>query len=103
MKILSSLCGAALFCALTFPAALQAQDDRRDSQRSDQQNSRTYHDAKHNDDHPWNDHENRAYQMWAQETHRKSEDFAKLSSRDQQSYWDWRHDHSDAQLKIEIK
>ena len=41
--------------------------------------------------------------MWTQETHRKSEDFAKLNSRDQQSYWDWRHNHSDAQLKIEIK
>ncbi len=26
-----------------------------------------------------------------------------LNSRDQQTYWNWRHDHSDAQLKIEIK
>ena len=103
MKILSGLCGAALLCALTIPAAMQAQDDRRDNQRSDQQNNKTYHDAKHNDDHQWNDHENRAYQMWTQETHRKSENFAKLNSRDQQSYWDWRHDHSDAQLKIELK
>jgi hypothetical protein len=103
MKLLLDFCGAALMCALTIPATMQAQDNQRSDQQKNTISNRTYHDAKQNDDHQWNDHEDRAYQMWTQETHRKSEDFAKRNSRDQQSYWNWRHDHSDAQLKIEIK
>ena len=103
MRTLSGLCGAALLCALTIPAALQAQNDHRDNQQSEQQKTQRYHDAKHNDDHEWNGREDQAYNMWAQESHRKSDDFSRLKSRDQQSYWDWRHNHSDAQLKIEIR
>ena len=80
MKLLSGFCGAALMCALTIPATMQAQDNQRDQQKNTTSN-RTYHDAKQNDDHQWNDHEDKAYQMWTQETRRKSEDFAKLNSR----------------------
>jgi hypothetical protein len=105
MRTLSGFCGAALLCALTIPSALHAQGDGKngDNQRSDQKTVQRYHDTKQNDDHEWNAREDQAYHAWTQETHRKSEDFAKLNSRDQQSYWNWRHDHSDAQLKIEIK
>jgi len=76
------------------PAIMRADDDRRE---------RHYHDARHNDDHVWNDHEDRAYHMWVEENHRKYSDFAHLKERDRQAYWDWRHDHSDAQLKIDIR
>jgi len=67
------------------------------------QETRRYHDAKHNDDHEWNDREDRAYRVWLDEGHRKHTDFAKLRDRDRQAYWNWRHDHSDAQLKIDIR
>jgi hypothetical protein len=73
-----------------FPTVMRADD-------------KSYHDAKHNDDHVWNDHEDKAYRIWAKDNHRKYRDFAKLKVEDQQSYWDWRHDHSDAQLKIDIR
>jgi hypothetical protein len=63
----------------------------------------TYHDAQHNDDHQWNTHEDRAYRMWAKENHRKYQTFSKLRENDQQSYWGWRHEHSDALLKINIR
>jgi hypothetical protein len=87
------LLGAALITPLTIaPAALLAQDHRI-----------VYHDKLHNDDHEWNDHENRAYRMWVKEGHRKSVVFAKLNENDQQAYWGWRHEHSDAVLKIEIR
>jgi hypothetical protein len=108
MRTLKRLCGVGLFGATLAiplalsPAALQAQD-RRDNERRDQQNNQRYHDAKHNDDHEWNDHENQAFRMWVQERHRKDDDFSRLKARDQQSYWDWRHNHSDAALKIEIR
>ena len=88
----AALLGAALITPLTFaPSSLKAED-----------RPRNYHDAKHNDDHEWNSHEDRAYRMWAKENHRKYKDFAKLRAEDQESYWGWRHEHSDAVLKIDI-
>jgi hypothetical protein len=103
MRTFSGFLGAALLCVLTIPAVLLAQGERRENQRQEQENIRRYHDARHKDDHDWNDHEDRAYRMWAQENHRKYNDFSRLKERDQQSYWDWRHNHSDAQLHIEIR
>jgi len=41
--------------------------------------------------------------MWVKENHRKNTSFVKLKANDQQAYWGWRHDHSDALLKIEIR
>jgi hypothetical protein len=41
--------------------------------------------------------------MWVKENHRKNTNFAKLKENDRQTYWGWRHDHSDALLKIEIR
>jgi hypothetical protein len=61
-----------------------------------------YHDKGHNDDHEWNDHEDRAYRIWVTQNHRKYNDFAKIKVSDQQAYWGWRHEHSDALLKIDI-
>lgn len=75
--------------ALT-PTALRA-DDRK------------YHDNQHNDDHGWNNHEDRAYRLYLKENHRKYKGFAVIKEEDRQSYWAWRHDHDDARLKIVIR
>src|SRR5271166_140438 len=71
--------------------------------RADDHKPRTYHDKQHNDDHQWNGQEDKAYRLYAKENHRKYSDFAKLKENDQQAYWGWRHEHSDALLKIEIR
>jgi hypothetical protein len=63
----------------------------------------TYHDKQHNDDHEWNGQEDKAYGIYVKQNHHKAGDFSKLNERDQQNYWNWRHEHSDALLKIEIK
>jgi hypothetical protein len=87
------LLGAAVVAPITLaPTALRAQEHQ----------ARTYHDKDHNDDHEWNNHEDQAYRMWAKENHRKYSDFSKLKENDQQSYWGWRHEHSDAILKIKL-
>ena len=65
--------------------------------------NRTYHDKQHNDDHAWNGQEDKAYRIYAKQNHRKSGQFTKLKEDDQQNYWNWRHEHSDALLKIELK
>ena len=75
------------------PTALRAEDHK----------ARTYHDKEHNDDHQWNDHEDRAYRIWVKENHRKYVEFARLRDEDRESYWAWRHRHSDAILKIDIR
>jgi type III secretory pathway component EscR len=90
-----ALLGTALIVPIAMaPTALRAQEHM---------NARTYHDKEHNDDHAWNNREDQAYRVWAKENHRKYSDFSKLKDNDQQSYWGWRHQHSDEVLKIKIR
>ena len=94
-----ALAGTALVAGLAFaPHSAQAQDrqDRRDA-------GVTYHDKKNNDDHQWNGQEEKAYAVYQRDNHRKSVEFGKLKPNDQQKYWNWRHQHSDATLKIDIR
>lgn len=89
------LLGAALIAPIALtPTALRAEDHNT---------ARTYHDKQHNDDHQWNSQEDQAYRIWAKENNRKyNNNFAKVKPDDQQAYWGWRHEHSDAVLKIVI-
>jgi len=90
----TTLLGAALIIPVAIaPTALRAED----------QKTRTYHDKQHNDEHPWNGQEDKAYRVYAKENHVKNGNFAKLKENDQQAYWGWRHEHSDAILKIEVR
>ena len=88
------LCAALMAPIAMAPTALLAEDNKT---------ARRYHDKHHNDDHEWNNHEDQAYRMWGKENHRKYKGFSRLKDNDQQAYWGWRHDHSDALLKIEIR
>ena len=101
MKIVTPrfLSAALLFTALVTPLAIAPAT----LLAADQRPARTYHDNEHNDDHQWNAHEDQAYKMYAKQNHRKAGDFSKLNDSDQQAYWGWRHDHSDAVLKINIR
>ena len=89
------LSGALVVSIALAPSILRA-DDHRDE-------GRKYHDKSHKDDHQWDSHEDQAYRMWAKEKHRREGEFSSLKDRDQQAYWRWRHDHSNALLKIEIR
>ena len=96
-----ALTGAALVAGLAMiPNSVQAQDRQN---RQDHQAGATYHDKKNNDDHQWNDHEDQAYRIYQRDNHRRDVEFGKLKERDQQAYWNWRHRHSDAELKIDIR
>lgn len=90
-RIFTAVFGTALLLSITAPLQLRADDQR------------IYHDRQHNDDHHWDAHEDQAYRMWVKERHRKYEDFAHLKEQDQQAYWAWRHNHSDAVLNINIR
>jgi hypothetical protein len=54
-----------------------------------------YYDPGHSDYHVWNDSERGYYNQWVIENHRQNQDFRKLRREDQQTYWQWRHDHPD--------
>jgi hypothetical protein len=95
MNRLPYLRNAALFLAVAFPLAINSPVLKAEDHH--------YHDTAHNDDHAWNNHEDRAYRMWAKQNHRRYVAFPKLRQDDQQAYWSWRHEHSDAQLRINIR
>jgi hypothetical protein len=98
-KTMSRFLNAALLCAaLTVPIAIAPTALFAD----DHSAARKYHDKQHNDDHEWNKNEDQAYRLYAKENHRKYRDFSRLGDNDQQAYWGWRHEHSDALLKINI-
>ena len=78
--------GALLLGAtLIMPIAIQAQDQPR-----------KYYDRDHKDYHVWNDGENSAYHRFLTENHRKDHEWAKANRKEQQEYWNWRHEHPDA-------
>jgi hypothetical protein len=54
-----------------------------------------YYDKEHNDDHEWNDREDRVYRKWTDEKHHAKREFAKLKAKEQKEYWKWRHGHPD--------
>ena len=86
-----------LSCALVVPMAVTPVALRADDR------DRVYHDKARNDDHHWDSHEDRAYRMWSKESHHKYQNFNRLRSEDQERYWAWRHEHSNAVLKIDIR
>lgn len=90
---------AFMSAALVAPIAMAPKVLRAEDQKA----ASTYHDKQHNDDHAWNAQEDKAYRIYAKQNHRKSGDFSKLKEEDQQNYWNWRHEHSDSVLKIEVK
>ncbi len=93
---MSRFLNAALLGALLTPLAMSPIVLRADDHK-------TYHDNQRNDDHQWNGQEDKAYKVWTKENHRKPTAFAKIKVGDQQAYWGWRHEHSDALLKIDIR
>jgi hypothetical protein len=54
-----------------------------------------FYDKHHKDYHNWDDNENRNWERYNSENHRKSREFSKEHQREQQKYWNWRHSHPD--------
>lgn len=97
-RLFSSLIlAAALAAPVAMMAAASPQDDRKqdDRKQEDRQGeNKRYYDKSHKDYHAWNGNEDGAYQRYQTEHHEKR-GFAELNSRQQSTYWKWRHDHPD--------
>ena len=92
---------SALSAILIGPAAVLGQDHDRD--RRDHPDEHRYYDRRHHDYHQWNDHEDRAWHMYFEQRHRPYIGFDAAPLRERERYWAWRHNHSDALLKINIR
>jgi hypothetical protein len=49
----------------------------------------------HHDERKWDDHEQAAWGRFLAEKHRKDHDYTKSKKKEQEEYWNWRHDHPD--------
>lgn len=87
------LTGILLAGALSIvPSTLNAQDS--DHERGhDEHSHRTYYDNAHKDKHEWNSDEDSAWNRYREERHVKQSDFSRASHKQQQNYWNWRHEH----------
>ncbi len=81
--------------ALSISPSVYAQDNGHDHDGDSGQ--RTYYDAGHKDKHQWNDHEATVWTTYRTEHHVKQSDFAKTNKKQQQQYWNYRHEHPDNQ------
>ena len=99
MRIIHSFWSAALLGAvLITPLALAPT-----ALRAEEHAIVVYHDKAHHDDHEWNGREGQAYIVYGNQHHYKYREFHTLNGHEQQSYWNWRHHHSDAQLRINVR
>jgi hypothetical protein len=94
MMLKSHLLMATVLAALSaVPAwAVPAQDRENHGQR--QEEPRMY-DSVHRDYHNWNADEDRRYREYLNEHHQKYREFSRLKKKQQNEYWQWRHDHDD--------
>lgn len=76
--------------ALLAPVALQGQDSH------DQDQNKRVYDSTHKDYHEWNANEDRAFHQYLKDNHKKDHDWSKASKKEQNNYWNWRHEHPDS-------
>jgi hypothetical protein len=84
-----------LSATLIGPVVLKAEDNRHTEKR--------YYDKQRKEYHNWNDNEDRAYRSYLTEQHQSYRTFNKVPAAKQQVYFNWRHDHPDAAVKVEIR
>ncbi len=97
MHILTTI---ALGAALLIPTCVMAQDHDHDHDRD--QHHR-YYDKHHRDYHEFDDRERRAWRIYARQQRHANWEWEQANERRRQRYWDWRHNHSDAVLQINIR
>jgi Ni/Co efflux regulator RcnB len=99
-RFLSSLLlTAALAAPVAMMAAASPQDDHRKQENRQRQNNRRYYDRQHKDYHTWDSNEGRAYQRYQTERHQRRA-YVQLNSRQQTTYWNWRHSNPSVIVNI---
>ncbi len=84
---------ATMLGALGIPVI--AQDHDRQDDRHENTATRRYYDRAHKDNHEWNESESAAWNVYRPAHHVRQSEFGRVSRRQQQDYWNWRHEHPD--------
>jgi hypothetical protein len=79
--------GALLLGAMLITPVAMSADDHHDKR---------YYDREHKDYHEWNEREEQAYRRWLDERHHEYREWNRVSRKEQQEYFRWRHEHPDA-------
>ena len=97
--ISSFFLSAALVAPVAIRADAQRPEDRQQEERhrDNKEQHKRYYDRAHKDWHDWDDREDHAYRGWLAERHRQYRGFSKLSRKDKDDYWNWRHSHPDSE------
>jgi hypothetical protein len=53
------------------------------------------YDRTHKDYHNWDEHENEAWRLYLSNSHKQYHEYQRANRREQEEYWNWRHDHDD--------
>ena len=80
-----------VFSSLLISPALSAQDHH-----DDQGQSQRYYDSKHKDYHTWNSDEDQKFHQYLKDNHKSDHEWAHASKREQQSYFNYSHQHGDS-------
>src|SRR5215475_6308299 len=73
----------------------QDENRQRDEHRNENEKPKRVYDRSRKDYHNWDDKEDHAYRQYLTEQHKDYRDYSKLTRKEQDQYWNWRHDHSD--------
>jgi hypothetical protein len=84
-----------LTAALSAPAAIVTRAASQDEHRDEHHDQKRVYDRAHKDYHNWDDGEDRYYHQYFTDNHREYRDYSKLNRKDQDAYWNWRHEHGD--------
>lgn len=89
--IASTFLSAALIVPIGALAIPAPQDDRDHERHEQEERQRRYYDQQYKDYHNWDDREDRAYRQWLADRNNGYVEYGRLTPRDQQEYWRWRH------------
>jgi hypothetical protein len=90
-----SICWLFLAAALVAPSAIMAAASPQPTQDEHRDKDHRYYDEDHKDYHGWDAKEDHAYREYLKGQRKTYRAFDKLERKEQQAYWNWRHDHPD--------
>jgi hypothetical protein len=89
--VASLFLSTALLAPLGAFAMAEPQDEHE--RHEEKERERRVYDPYHKDYHNWDSREDEVYRRWLETRHHAYVDYEHLKHKEQQAYWNWRHEH----------